>query len=190
MFEIKVSGITEAAIWIKNDWPTKIVSLLNPEVVLDYDVEAIVNCGIPHLLVKVHDIEEPMEDQVLPNKNHIGSVFDFTKDLKENDRILVHCHMGVSRSAATAIGILMQHGMDYESAYTYIKKIRDCASPNHMIVKLLDDWFRLNGEFTEYMVNIRKQEFHTRYSSNVSGSDVDVMKGILEMVKMFEDTKK
>jgi protein-tyrosine phosphatase len=56
----------------------------------------------------------------------------------ENKKVLVHCRMGVSRSATFVIAYLMNYGVDikkiqkmnYDDAFTYVKKRRVNINPN------------------------------------------------------------
>lgn len=51
--------------------------------------------------------------------------------LKQNKRVLVHCHAGVSRSASMVIGYLMiKHNMSYQNAYMHVKLKRNIICPN------------------------------------------------------------
>lgn len=46
---------------------------------------------------------------ILPTKDMIYDVIRFCWDLKDEDRLLIHCHAGRSRSAAMLIGIIFDH---------------------------------------------------------------------------------
>ena len=51
--------------------------------------------------------------------------------LKENKKVLVHCMMGISRSATCVIAYLMlKKGMNLRDAYNLVKNQRSCISPN------------------------------------------------------------
>lgn len=56
--------------------------------------------------------------------------------LERNHRVLVHCQVGISRSATAVITWLMRFKqMDYYSAYSHVKKCRPIISPNVMFTK-------------------------------------------------------
>jgi len=45
--------------------------------------------------------------------------------------VLVHCHMGVSRSATVVIAYLMKYfHMTHREAYNFVKKKRSVINPN------------------------------------------------------------
>ena len=56
--------------------------------------------------------------------------------MKKN--VLVHCHAGISRSAAILCAYLMtKHYWSYEQALNFIKKRRNRVKPNENFVYLL-----------------------------------------------------
>ena len=62
----------------------------------------------------------PIRGYVHPLREHVIEVLEFTKDLTDDDKVLVHCFAGISRSITFAIGIYIQHGMTYEDAYSQV----------------------------------------------------------------------
>lgn len=78
------------------------------------------------------DEEEPIEKYFKKSANTIE------KNLTLGKTVLVHCGMGVSRSAAIIIAYLMlKHNMTYDLAFTLLKKLRPCINPNSGFVKKL-----------------------------------------------------
>ncbi|KAJ3425579.1 dual specificity protein phosphatase [Anaeramoeba flamelloides] len=65
--------------------------------------------------------------------------FDFIdKAIKSDGNVLVHCHAGISRSAAVVIGYVMKtQKKNYEDAYSFVKEKRRWAFPNEGFVKQL-----------------------------------------------------
>lgn len=52
------------------------------------------------------------------------------KLIGQNKIVLVHCYKGISRSVSFVILILVKQGLDYESAYNFVKKKRPVSNPN------------------------------------------------------------
>ncbi|ELT94288.1 hypothetical protein CAPTEDRAFT_179067 [Capitella teleta] len=65
--------------------------------------------------------------------------FKFIAKAKEaNQKVLVHCKMGVSRSASTVIAYAMkEYGWSLEQAYQHVKQKRSCIKPNAGFMKQL-----------------------------------------------------
>jgi predicted protein tyrosine phosphatase len=180
MFELKIGGIFEAGRWAHNGWPTHTISMVDPGVNLPFTCEN-------HLVIHLHDVESQLRDEwVLPNEQHLDAILDFSKNLQAGDRLLVHCHQGLSRSTAAAIGIMVQHGMDAESAYRYVESVRDILLPNGRIIRMLDDRFNLNNALFDLIMDERRAKMHRHMDNAVSitkHSDVVEMKSILEKIK-------
>lgn len=67
--------------------------------------------------------------------NHIDAA------LKSGRNVLVHCHQGISRSAAVVIAYLIRNqGMSFDSAHSFLKRKRACIKPNSGFMKALQDW--------------------------------------------------
>uniref|UniRef100_A0A8C8LPR2 protein-serine/threonine phosphatase n=1 Tax=Oncorhynchus tshawytscha TaxID=74940 RepID=A0A8C8LPR2_ONCTS len=64
-----------------------------------------------------------------------------TKARKAGAKCLVHCKMGVSRSASTVIAYAMkEYGWDLESAFDYVKERRGVTKPNPSFMKQLEEY--------------------------------------------------
>lgn len=147
MFSLRVVGLTEAQQLIDQHWPTHIVSLrTDPGITI----------GPHHLYIQVADVHCVTPDVIYPLPEHLHQVFAFTQHLTSDDRLLVHCLMGQSRSTAVAIGVLMQHGMDYETAFATVAKIRPILQPNLLFIQHIDNYFGMNSKLVELVLAHRK----------------------------------
>ena len=105
------------------------------------------------LYLKFADTEN-ITDPQSPKKKHIDQIMSFAKTLFEK-KVLIHCKMGISRSTATAIIVLMTLGHDYESAKKHVYSIRSIANPNTLMIGLYDgsikecDLFDIKPLYTE-----------------------------------------
>ena len=147
LFSLRVVGLAEAQQLIAEQWPTHIVSLrTDPGVPI----------GPHHLYVQVTDVHCVTPDVIYPLPEHLQRIFSFTERLSAADRLLVHCLVGQSRSTAIAIGVLMQHGLDYEMAYATVAQLRPILQPNLLFIQHIDDHFGLHGKLRELVMAHRK----------------------------------
>ena len=141
-----------------------------------------------HLILHLHDVESQLRDHwILPNESHVNSILEFTKDLTSTDRLLVHCHQGLSRSTSAAIGVMIQHGMDYLAAYKHVESVRDILLPNGLITNMIDNKFDLNGELLGLVMNERRDKMRKRMDDSInhtSHNDVIEMKSILSRLNL------
>lgn len=64
-----------------------------------------------------------------------------TRAKKAGSKCLVHCKMGISRSAATVIAYAMkEHGWDLMKAYDYVKERRAVTKPNPSFMRQLEEY--------------------------------------------------
>lgn len=187
MFELKVLGVFEASLLMKNGWPTRVVSLIDPN-------GEFKSHGEHHIVMQLHDIASHINDSyITPTREHLDEILDFTKDLTHGDKLLVHCHMGVSRSTAIACGILIQHGMTYQAAYEHVRSVRDCLLPNTLFVKYIDEKFGLNGNFIKFVTTNRTPEIQQQVNKMIDRdikSSVFHMKDVLAKLRSLDEEEK
>uniref|UniRef100_A0A669AZF9 Protein phosphatase Slingshot homolog 1 n=1 Tax=Oreochromis niloticus TaxID=8128 RepID=A0A669AZF9_ORENI len=73
---------------------------------------------------------------------HWNDTYNFiVKAKKNNSKCLVHCKMGVSRSASTVIAYAMkEYGWSLEKAYNFVKQKRSIAQPNAGFMRQLAEY--------------------------------------------------
>lgn len=60
---------------------------------------------------------------------------------KAGSKCLVHCKMGISRSAATVIAYAMkEYGWDLNKAFDYVKERRAVTKPNPSFMRQLEEY--------------------------------------------------
>uniref|UniRef100_A0A8C1GZT3 Protein phosphatase Slingshot homolog 1 n=1 Tax=Cyprinus carpio TaxID=7962 RepID=A0A8C1GZT3_CYPCA len=86
--------------------------------------------------IRVHD------DETTDLLAHWNETYSFiVKAKKNNSKCLVHCKMGVSRSASTVIAYAMkEYGWSLEKAYSFVKQKRNIAQPNPAFMKQLAEY--------------------------------------------------
>jgi predicted protein tyrosine phosphatase len=94
------------------------------------------------LTLRFHDVILPHPDYVRPTRADMEKVLEFGRTLPGGDpaHLLVHCHMGISRSTAAATAILLQAhpGLDEDEALAHIHSIRAKAWPNSLMMSHAD----------------------------------------------------
>jgi len=152
MFELKITNLREA-VTLSQQWATHTISLLDPDI--DAHLLKIPEATASSQLKRCyfHDLTPDsamlkyLNNPILASKKQLEEVLAFSESVELKDKLLVHCHAGISRSTAVAIGILYQHGLNPREATQQVLTIRPQAFPNHYILELFDDIFALKGEF-------------------------------------------
>ena len=99
-----------------------------------------------HIKMLIDDISEPRDGFILPEKHHAQELLDFTNDWDISKPLLVHCHMGISRSTATSLGVAAKY--DPENIEIIIEKLKEIAthaSPNKIMTQYYDEILGLNS---------------------------------------------
>ncbi|KAL0479005.1 hypothetical protein AKO1_010381, partial [Acrasis kona] len=110
------------------------------------NTEVLQQLGITHVLnLTCNDVQDSYTDSFvrkhiqitdLPSTeiiHHFSQAIDFIESCKSSGgKILIHCMMGISRSASFTIAYLMKsHGtMNLKQAYDYVKERRTMINPN------------------------------------------------------------
>jgi predicted protein tyrosine phosphatase len=108
------------------------------------------------LTLRFHDIIEPMPGQVLPERAHVEQILAFADDLaadahqREEGHLLVHCHMGISRSTAAMIMLLAQAypAEDEAAIVARLTAIRSQAWPNLRMIGFADEILGRGGRLS------------------------------------------
>jgi predicted protein tyrosine phosphatase len=113
----------------------------------------------PHhrTVLRFHDIIDPMEGLILPQPEHVEAVLRFGDEIAARKaehtkvHLLVHCHMGVSRSTAAMLTLLAQtHPDENENRlFEHLTTIRPQAWPNSRMVEFADDLLSRNGRLVD-----------------------------------------
>jgi len=155
MFDLKISNFSNAKI-LAPQWATHTISLLDPDI--DPDFMILPKPGVDGQIRRYyfHDvtpnsaraqmINEYLEDMKVATSNEMKDILEFTKPLISTDKLLVHCHAGISRSTAVACGVLCQHGLTPSEAVKYVLSVRPIAFPNQHILTLFDELLGLSGQ--------------------------------------------
>lgn len=106
-----------------------------------------------------------------PNNEEVVKGINFGANaIKSSQPLLVHCQLGVSRSPAMAIGSLLKAGRTIEQAYGEVLAVRPRIDPNDLIIKLIDDHLKLNGELVTY-----NQEFKKKFRASLKQTYLEMI---------------
>lgn len=148
---------------------THVLSLVDPELPEIVDFERF---GTVHRLVlRMHDIIDPQPGMILPNPSHVETILDFGAaiDSEAPSRLLVHCHMGVSRSTAAMAAIMAQAqpDKDEDRIFEMLREIRPQAWPNSLMIQFADEQLEREGR----LVAALRRHYGIQIGSNATLSD-------------------
>lgn len=119
--------------------PTHIVSLIDP--IIADDRRPVFPAGAAVLQQPFWDVDRPGKQTA--DTATIAALIDFLGAAHTADpaRLLVHCHMGVSRSTATAyLALALAAGPGREAAaFEQLLRVTEKPWPNGLIVRLADE---------------------------------------------------
>lgn len=134
--------------------PTHILSILDPGTP---DPVAFGGFDRHHrVTLHFHDIIEPLPGLTLPEPEHVRRILDFADDLeadldrRDEGHLLIHCHMGISRSTAAMTMLLAQAYADEDAAgiIERLVAIRPQAWPNLRMIGFADEMLGRAGTLT------------------------------------------
>lgn len=146
-FKITVCGLDELPDFARHS-VSHVLSILDPgmpapDAFSSYPAHA-------RLDLRFHDYIRPHEGMTVPERSDVDMILAFGRDLvaaKAPGHLLVHCHMGVSRSSASMLLLLAQARPDLtaEALTAELVRIRPQAWPNLRIVNFGDELLGRGG---------------------------------------------
>ncbi|NNM74829.1 tyrosine phosphatase family protein [Enterovirga aerilata] len=126
----------------------------------------------PHrrLTLRFHDIIEPIPGQILPERAHVERIIAFADELaadaheRDDGHLLVHCHMGISRSTAamTMLLALAYPDEDEESLIARLTAIRPQAWPNLRMIGFADEILGRRGRLAAEVSRLHARQIAAR----------------------------
>lgn len=111
--------------------------------------------GHARLELRFNDVIETHESHVAPTQGDVARLLGFADEIIGNStgsaHLLVHCHMGISRSTAAMALILAKARPDRpaQEALAEVLRIRPVAWPNLRMIEFGDSLLGLNGELVD-----------------------------------------
>ena len=93
----------------------------------------------------------------MPTPEHVGEILSFGEGLRETatgrvkGHLLVHCHMGISRSTAAMMSLMAQADPteDEGALFARLREIRPQAWPNSVMIGFADEQLGRRGRLTQ-----------------------------------------
>lgn len=149
-------GVTHVLSILDPDWP-------EPEAILSYNSPR-------RATLKFHDVIEPGPGLSLPAPAHVEAILEFGRSLAndaigaDDPHLLVHCHMGVSRSTA-AMAILMAQSNYPESEewiFSRLLELRPQAWPNSLMIEFADELLGRGGRLLHALAGLYERQLARR----------------------------
>lgn len=146
---------------------THVLSILDPERADPVDFRGY---G-PHRreTLRFHDVIEPGPGLILPVPGHVEAVLAFGEHLAAETRdaeghLLVHCHMGVSRSTAAMATLLAQlHPQaDEDEIFSHLRAIRPQVWPNSRMIGFADALLGREGRMVAALGRLYARQLELR----------------------------
>jgi predicted protein tyrosine phosphatase len=103
----------------------------------------------PHVRATLyfHDAIEPAPNVVLPEMSDVETILGFARDAGDVRHLLIHCHMGISRSTAAMLMVLAQAFPDESEGVLVdrLLEIRPQAWPNSRMIEFADERLGRSG---------------------------------------------
>ncbi|MCK1635446.1 hypothetical protein [Bradyrhizobium sp. 162] len=115
-----------------------------------------------HELFVFHDVIEPMEGRALPTCDDMKRwIRVVQKTIDHRETLLIHCHMGLSRSvAAAAVAAYMLDAIPMEDIPGWLRRNRPNAWPNSLMLSYADKILGANGKLSEIGLATRLATLH------------------------------
>lgn len=116
--------------------------------------------------LRFHDIVAPMPGMVLPERGDVEEIVRFGDELVDDvseegaGHLLIHCHMGISRSTAAMLVMLRQAypAESDEAGIARLVAIRPQAWPNGRMVGFADDILGRGGELSAAVTRLHARQ--------------------------------
>jgi predicted protein tyrosine phosphatase len=160
-FTITICGVSELDRWATTG-VSHVLSILDP----DFAERPRFAAFREHrrLELAFHDIVEPRAGQMAPQQVHVNAILAFADTLVADParatHVLVHCHMGISRSSA-ALAVLLARVRPEVAAvrvWEEVLRLRERAWPNLRLIELGDVALGRQGELIAALAGVYRRQ--------------------------------
>lgn len=144
---LSVCGLGELALY-RDQGVSHVLSLLDP----DWPDPTVFAEYPPHerTLLRFHDVTHLASGYRAPEQEDVAAVLEFGRALaaapERVGHLLVHCHMGISRSTAALSILLAQSAPGQErEALARVQEIRPRGWPNSRMIRFADELLNRDG---------------------------------------------
>ena len=187
--ELTVCGIDELPAQRERK-VTHVLSIVDPDLP---ELEAFATYARHHrTTLRFYDIIAALPDQVMPRPDHVEAILQFGADFQARQdsqgpsHLLVHCHMGVSRSTAAMLTLMAQAnpGEAAEDLFTRLVAIRPQAWPNSQMIGFADAQLGRKGELNaalgrHYGRQIKNRPQYTEWMTQL-GREAELRMAVLD----------
>jgi predicted protein tyrosine phosphatase len=137
---------------------TRVISISDAELQAVRGYEALLRRLFPEARFSFSyfdDVEYARRDG--PDRDDVYRILLFSRDFTPQDKILIQCRAGISRSTAIACAVACQHAPSGEekAAVLGIRKVRPQMLPNFLIIKLADEILERQGRLITAVAKTR-----------------------------------
>ena len=130
--------------------------------------------------LRFHDIVVPVPGMVLPERSHVEQIVAFGEEVVDDladgggGRLLIHCHMGISRSTAAMLMMLASSYPDEtsEQLADRLIAIRPQAWPNARMIGFADEILGREGSLSDAVSGLHARQIAAKPHL------ADVMRGL------------
>ncbi|NDB68820.1 MAG: protein-tyrosine-phosphatase [Methylocystaceae bacterium] len=142
------------------------------------------------VLANSHHDEKPTE-QIIHDILRFGREFMPKEHAIEQTHLLIHCHMGISRSTAAMSILLAQHFPEAtpDEIFLRIRNIRSIAWPNSLMIKMADRIMGRNGHLLEglyrhyaYQLNHLSEDFFNGLRQYGREQEIQIAKKYADLI--------
>lgn len=149
-FELKISGLNEAPN-IAYGWADRVISILDVE----SSSKPNFSCVVEHYTAVFDDVTSDKNFEkgyVEATYENIKNILDFTANITEKEKVLIHCHAGMSRSPGIAYLVCAQHEQSPAHALTTVRRAaHSLAVPNKRIVEIGEKILKIGNSHSRFL---------------------------------------